>query len=60
MEAYYAFSDEAGQYENTCGKRFLKSHPYYVPMSGGTATNVVMTIRPSSMHVPMDVSVHFA
>ena len=29
-------------------------------MSGGTATNVVMTIRPSSMHVPMDVSVHFA
>ena len=30
MEAYYAFSDEAGQYENTCGKRFLKSHPYYV------------------------------
>lgn len=30
MEAYYAFSDEAGQYEITCGKRFLKSHPYYV------------------------------
>lgn len=30
MEAYYAFSDEAGQYEKTCGKRFIKSHPYYV------------------------------
>lgn len=30
MEAYYAFSDEAGQYETTCGKRFLKSHPYYI------------------------------
>jgi len=41
MEAYYAFSDEAGQYENTCGKRFLKSHPYYVPVLFHVYINVL-------------------
>ncbi len=30
MDAYYAFSDEAGLYDNSPSNRFIKSHPYYV------------------------------
>lgn len=30
MDAYYAFSDEAGFYQERCGKKTLKSHPFYV------------------------------
>lgn len=30
MDAYYAFSDEAGAYDNHTSDRFFASHPYYV------------------------------
>lgn len=39
MNAYFAFSDEAGQYDTRCGKRFLRSHPYYV------RATVLMTVE---------------
>lgn len=30
MEAYFAFTDECGQYQENRSEKFLKTHPYYV------------------------------